>query len=111
MFDKQADPYSAISIDTARFDPQFAQQLFISISNALTDMYRLSNDNRQKLIKFGAKPTKNSTPEQNAEYDGINAERYDIDSKIDGLKVKWNTVSQILYWQANEVRHWAKSPI
>jgi hypothetical protein len=97
------DPFTPMSISMATFDPNGAQQLLINITNSLTAMYQKSNDNRQQIIKLGSKP-------KSAEgYDAINSERYDIENKIDSLKKKWDTVSQILYWKSCEMRHWAKA--
>jgi hypothetical protein len=100
---EQHDPFGALAIDTARFDPNDAQQLLIAITNELTSMYQKSNDNRQRIINLG------SAPKKAEGYDAINTERYDVEHRIEALKVKWNTVSQILYWKGGEMRHWAKA--
>ena len=96
------DPFSEIDIDMARFNPEEAQMLLIRISNALTAAYQASSANRSRLIALG------SAPKKAEGYDALNTERYEVEHKIDSLKTKWNTVSQILYWKANELRHWAK---
>jgi len=100
---EQHDPFGPLAIDTARFDPEYAHQLFIAITNELTAMYQKSNDNRRQIIALGTSPKKAEG------YDAINTERYDVEHKIEALKVKWNAVSQILYWKGGEMRHWAKA--
>lgn len=103
MSEQQYDPFGPLAIDTARFDPDSAQTLFVDITNELTRMYQKSSDNRARIISLG------SSPKKAEGYDSINAERYDIEHRIEALKLKWNTISQILYWKANELRHWAKA--
>ena len=97
------NPFGPLAIDAARFDPDSAQQLLIAITNELTSMYQKSNENRRQIIALG------SAPKKVEGYDAINTERYDVEHRIEALKLKWNTVSQILYWKAGEMRHWAKA--
>jgi hypothetical protein len=99
----EPEAFSPLAIDMARFDPEVAQQMLIAITNDLTALYQKNSENRRQIISLG------SAPKKAEGYDAINAERYELENKIDALKLKWNTVSQILYWKASEMRHWTKA--
>jgi hypothetical protein len=100
MWNLIENPYDELSIDLSRYNPDEAQQLLLKIANALIFWYQKSSENRNKIINLGSRKAEG--------YDEVNKERYDIDNKMEALRIKWNTINQIIITKSTEMKYLLK---
>lgn len=89
------DTYSILEFNTSLISPDQLLTRLTKITNSLVLEFQLRSANRDKLIKTGKKDPL---------YEDINTERYQIESRIEALNEKSETIHQILYIKSAEMK-------
>lgn len=94
------DPFDTLEVDPARYDPDTLGRRLLRITNTLIDLFRVQGENQKKITDMGGKKKETA-----AEYQPLRSEQIIIESKIEALKFKYNTLRSINARKNTEFGH------
>jgi len=89
------DPYAPLDYDPLMVTPGQLVSKMTAVTNSLVALSQKWEANRTGIINVDKK---------DAAYKQLNIERYQIETRMEALERKWNTINQHLYTKGNEMR-------
>lgn len=90
-------PFDELTIDPVRYSPDDVSRRFVAVNNALMDRYRLAGVIRKALA--------GNTTRKGDDYKDKRGNLYQIESEIEALQRKYDTIRTLIYMKTTEIKH------